>query len=97
MFGEKISEICSLAAQQNAEDYTVFVEMSGHISKISVRVYYGGWDNNKEAVYLGESYYGGESENFYNEAFLTHIKINMIKAHRLYRKHGVKFNPFKNQ
>ena len=94
MFCEKIAEICYLAAQQNSNDYNVFVEMSGHISEIRVRVYYGGWDSNKDEIRMGFSYYGDLRDNFYDEAFLTQIKLNMIKAHRLYRKHGIKFNPF---
>jgi hypothetical protein len=49
---QPLLQLVATALQLNRKDFTVFVDYSGHISKLSIRYYAGGWK--PESTYTGE-------------------------------------------
>lgn len=73
---QPILRVFATALQLNRDDFTVFVEFSAHINKISVRYYVGGWEYGKEAYERFEAYTNGES----TEAEIEAIADRLIRA-----------------
>ena len=63
---KKIHKILDLAMEKNKENPTVFLEFSGHVNSLNVRVYRCGWDygmnyDNAFRVYLDKHFLVNES------------------------------------
>ncbi len=55
-----MKNIIELAYKLNAPDFTVFVEYSGHVEQLSLRVHVGGWKN---TTHLSEETYPEYKKN----------------------------------
>ncbi|AGR46577.1 hypothetical protein TW1_061 [Pseudoalteromonas phage TW1] len=57
----KIAELTRECMLLNDDDFTVFVNVSGHIQSVSIRAYVGGWRKNMDASF--DNYYCFETVN----------------------------------
>lgn len=82
-----MADLSRLAYKYNAEDFHVFIDFSGHVKKVNIKVYCGGWGNSKEPD-LERNFYT-DYKNSYHEVSLREAILSLTKLHRIWRKHGV--------